>query len=241
MGLPTPYYDDGKGIVIYHGDCREILPYLPKVDACVTSPPYNLGGFHQTHGGNSVKWEYASCSDDMPENEYQESQRILMDLLFDAVDGPLFYSHKNRIVDGRMVSPIQWMQQTRWVIHQQVIVNKGSGANVDKRRFFPVHEIVLVCLKTSQDRLENDACLTDVWQVVQTNRKDIGHPATMPDSVASRCISATHAQTILDPFMGSGTTLRAAKDLGRKCIGIEIEEKYCEIAVRRLQQEVLAL
>lgn len=73
-----------------------------------------------------------------------------------------------------------------------------------------------------------------------TNHERIGHPTQKPLSVMSWCLSfAPDAQTILDPFMGSGTTLRAAKDLGRKCIGIEIEEKYCEIAVKRLRQEVL--
>ena len=63
----------------------------------------------------------------------------------------------------------------------------------------------------------------------------------MPLAVMKRIIAITDADTILDPFMGSGTTLRAAKDLGRKSIGIEVEEKYCEIAARRLRQEVLSL
>lgn len=68
------------------------------------------------------------------------------------------------------------------------------------------------------------------------------HPTQKSLDLFRWCIlRRLEAETILDPFMGSGTTLRAAKDLGRKCIGIEIEEKYCEIAVKRLAQGVLAL
>ena len=66
------------------------------------------------------------------------------------------------------------------------------------------------------------------------------HPGTKPLDLI-RLLAGLGGGTILDPFMGSGTTLRAAKDLGRKAIGIEIEERYCEIAVRRLQQAVLPL
>lgn len=74
-----------------------------------------------------------------------------------------------------------------------------------------------------------------------TNRERVGHPTQKPLKVMTWCINQTfpEAQTILDPFMGSGTTLRAAKDLGRKAIGIEIEKKYCDIAIERLRQEVL--
>ena len=79
--------------------------------------------------------------------------------------------------------------------------------------------------------------------VIRVNRemnRDIKHPAVFPLALPLTILPAFNG-TILDPFMGSGTTLRAAKDLRRKAIGIEMEEKYCEIAVKRLQQEVLAL
>ena len=67
------------------------------------------------------------------------------------------------------------------------------------------------------------------------------HPTEKPVDLLKKIISAVPGDRVLDPFMGSGTTLVAAKSLGRKAIGIEIEEKYCEIAVRRLAQEVLPL
>lgn len=68
----------------------------------------------------------------------------------------------------------------------------------------------------------------------------IGHPTPKPLRLMGELVRTMPLGVILDPFMGSGTTLRAAKDLGRKAIGIEIEERYCEIAAKRMQQEVLA-
>ena len=82
----------------------------------------------------------------------------------------------------------------------------------------------------------------NVIRVFDANRSDVGreHPTQKPIALMRWCLGFfPDATTILDPFMGSGTTLRAAKDLGRKAIGIEVEERYCEIAVKRLAQEVL--
>lgn len=74
-----------------------------------------------------------------------------------------------------------------------------------------------------------------------TNAERVGHPTQKPLRVMRWSLEGLPQGTILDPFMGSGTTLRAAKDLGRKAIGIEIEERYCEVAAKRLGQEVLAI
>jgi DNA modification methylase len=81
----------------------------------------------------------------------------------------------------------------------------------------------------------------DVGRVVVGGDVKPDHPSPKPYQAMRWLVSRLPGDTILDPFMGSGTTLRAAKDLGRKAIGIEIEERYCEIAAKRLQQSVLAL
>lgn len=86
---------------------------------------------------------------------------------------------------------------------------------------------------TNQDRNSRHI----IHSISATNAERLGHPTQKPLTVMRWCVSQFDGQTILDPFMGSGTTLRAAKDLGRKAIGIEIEEKYCHIAASRLSQE----
>jgi site-specific DNA-methyltransferase (adenine-specific) len=85
----------------------------------------------------------------------------------------------------------------------------------------------------------NEHCQAAVWVGPSEPRED--HPTAKPMWLMQRLILASSepGNTVLDPFMGSGTTLRAAKDLRRRAIGIEIEERYCEIAARRLEQEVL--
>lgn len=80
-----------------------------------------------------------------------------------------------------------------------------------------------------------------VHSIGATNAERLGHPTQKPLRVMAWCISQMPDGKIVDPFMGSGTTLRAAKDLGRRAIGIEIEERYCEIAAKRMEQEVLAI
>ena len=223
-----PYYQDSL-TTIYNADCMEVLPDISERVGCVlTSPPYNLGGFHNMHNGNNNQWNYRSYSDKMEERDYQGWQHDVCAYLADVCDGVMFYSHKNRIVDGEMISPLEWVRNTGWIIHQQVILSKNSGPNVDKRRFFPVHEVILVCFKDRKFKLNNSDCLTDVWYAKQTNRKDANHPAVMNFTAAMNCIKAAGSDVVLDPFAGSGTTGKAACGLGCKSILIEIDESNCE-------------
>ena len=203
MSLPTPYYDEG-GITIYHADCRDILPHLPKVDLVLTDPPYGLGS--KLEGGN---W----------------GQRVGLasawDVLFDDVD-LILKSGTNTIIWGGNYYQLPLTRCWLGWIKRDAVPTVAS----------------LELAWTSFDAPSKYIDCT----IAQTNPERNGHPTIKPYKVMQWCIrQANQEGTILDPFMGSGTTLVAAKDLGRRAIGIEIEEKYCEIAVRRLAQEVLPL
>lgn len=195
-----PYYEH-KGIVIYHGDCREVLPEL-EADAVVTDPPYGLK-FRETYWDAEIpKWL-----------ELARSMSPLV--IFTTAPTTLWdYPRPNWVLCWARPAA---MSRTSYGTfnHWTPVVVYGKGKwNPD---FKSIHAMV-----------------------VGNENAGLQHPSPKPEELMRWLIEGTEAQTILDPFMGSGTTLRAAKDLGRRAIGIEIEERYCEIAAKRLSQEVLS-
>lgn len=223
MSLPTPYYDDGNGIVIYLGDCREILPAIQRVDLILTDPPYglNIGGAG-TIGGAGVVQPKDYGKSDWDLEPMNSQQWMLMRAKCDQwiVWGGNHLCH----LIGPSAGVLAWDKKCQNGWDDTFSEMEFAWTNLLTRAKGFRH-LWAGALRAS----ERGANVRE-------------HPTQKPLALLQWCLGfAPDAQTILDPFMGSGTTLRAAKDLGRKCIGIEIEEKYCEIAAKRLAQEVLCL
>ena len=210
MTLPTPYYDHG-GITIYHGDCREILPHLPKVDLVLTDPPYGVG------------YDYGEASDDDPKHHWPW---MLDTLALMREVAPVVMTHRQEAV-WRLPKPDHLA-----IWHKTLAM--GYAIRGWLAHWEPVFVYGAAVARTDNG---NKAASFDVWSLPCVPNKH-GHPAEKPERLFRQLITVFLPETCCDPFMGSGTTLRAAKDLGRKAIGIEIEERYCEIAAKRLQQEV---
>ncbi len=250
-----PYYDDGT-CVIYHGDCRDVLPLIGGVACTVTSPPYNTlgarvpdkpsGGFgSQRLGGWVANLHQHGYADDMDETEYATWQReIALLIRYGSLPGAsFFYNHKLRSRDNRSIHPIEITSTfAGWTLRQELIWDRGCAVQFNARMFAPCDERIVWLVRGGEPHKWNQeyAVAKSVWRMNPSPGAD-GHPCDFPLELPTRCIGATtdHGDLVLDPFAGSGTTLRAAKDLGRKAIGIEIEERYCEIAAKRLAQEVL--
>lgn len=213
LTLPKPYYDE-DGITIYHGDCREILPLLPKVDLVLTDPPYGMS-FVSNH--RAIKHSAIANDDALP-----------VDMIWLAISKAeraayVFCRWDNLSQMPKPKSVLAWVKNN-W--------SMGDLAHEHGRQWE-------ACCFYPKDGHEFVKRIPDV--IIADRTGNTLHPTEKPQDLLDRLILANVCESILDPFMGSGTTLRAAKDLGRKCIGIEIEEKYCEIAVKRLGQGVLAL
>lgn len=209
----TPYYDDGQ-ITIFLGDCREILPTLGQVDLVLTDPPYGME-FRSNH--RITRHQPITGDDSLPVDTIQEAISKARRASY------VFCRWDNLGAMPKPKSVLVWVKNN-WSMGD---LQHEHGRQWEAICFYPGpdHEFI--------ERIP------DVIDFRRTGN-DL-HPTEKPVSLITRVLGANVGATILDPFMGSGTTLRAAKDLGRKAIGIEIEERYCEIAVKRLAQEVLPL
>lgn len=250
-----PYYDDGT-VTIYHGDCREVLPKLAgSIDIVVTSPPYNMG---LTPGGNGrglyphatqkahrfTTAGYDAHDDAMPWAEYCAWQRECLGMMFEAATAAVFYNHRPRVMHGRLTQPLdgEFGHEAHGVQLRQVIVwDRGTGIDVNLNHFCTRQEWVYLFARPTFRLVDRAASgMGDVWRLGMSHDPATGdHPAPFPVALPARCIAATGAKSVLDPFMGSGTTLRAAADAGVRAVGIDKSERYCEIAARRLDQGAL--
>jgi DNA modification methylase len=211
-----PYYNH-NGITIYHGDCLEIMPHLPKVDLVLTDPPYGVkrdkgfGGF----GGFGSPIARRKHNDDNWDTERPSKEYF--DLMIEISNIAIIFGG-NYFAD-------MLPQGKHWIVW-------------DKKNTMPTFgDCELIWTNIMRNSVKK---ITYEWNGLIGKEKFRSHPTQKPLGLLKLIIEVypKNSETVLDPFMGSGTTLRAAKDLNRKAIGIEIEEKYCEIAAKRLSQEV---
>ena len=221
--MPEPYYQDSL-CTIYHGDCREILPHI-SADVLVTDPPYGVDLGDQAdkrRDRNLAKKGYESYRDTESNFDLLVPFAVSKSLWVTGGRGLVFMAGSRiaRLPEGDCVGG--------------VYLPSGHGRNR-----WGFQNLSLCVLYGSAPDLNKGAKPT-VLRSTESAEKN-GHPCPKPIGWLKWAVSLSsrNGETILDPFMGSGTTLVAAKDLGRKAIGIEIEEKYCEIAARRLAQETL--
>jgi DNA modification methylase len=213
-----PYYDDG-GVTIYHGDCKEILPTLGRVDLLMTDPPYGIGAArnqraNKKHGAAAVaSRDYgASDWDDAPPPRWLIEQSIEM-ARYAVVWGG------NHL--GLPASPC-------WLVWDKDNGNNGyadcelAWTNLPQA----VRRIKWRWAGMLQERMGKD-------------KEERVHPTQKPVALMTFCLNYAKAEpnwAVLDPFMGSGTTLVACRKAGIKSVGIDAEEKYCEIAAQRVAQ-----
>lgn len=211
-----PYYEDAKsGITIYHGDCREVLPTLEPVDLVLADPPYG------------VDLEYASYRD-----SFSEWEKLMCWLIPAA----------SKLCSGSILISTSKMEGEQFLYRYatplwRICWFKGA-ANTRSPIGFKDWETVFVYGKAPGKQM-HDHFYASAGHNHVGFRQD--HPCPKPIGWANWLCNkfSEEGQVLVDPFMGTGTTLRAAKDLGRKAIGIEVHEPYCEIAARRLEQGIL--
>lgn len=237
-----PYYERA-GVTIYHGDCLEVLPTLGSVEHVITDPPYS----EHMHAKQWISKALTAGGDKRTATAHAE-------LGFDALtaevrNGLLFWAKANvarwTLAFSDLEAIAAW--QVDAIATGLDYVRTCVWDKVDSAPQFtgdrPANSAeAIICLHASGKKRWNGGGRRNVFRhAVNAERGAKPHPSTKPLPLMRELVSlfTDAGETIVDPFMGSGTTLRAAKDLGRQVIGIERTERWCEVAAKRLSQDVL--
>lgn len=234
--LPKPYYTR-KGIVLFHGNCLELLPLFPQgyFQMLFTDPPYGvnyIGGHHQTPDQRQFGKVVMKERDRIIGDDSTELYSKFLPLILGIVDGPCYLwfagAVARRVFDA--------VDDNGFVIGNMLIWNKNAIAGAINSCYIPKHELCLY-FRTPKSTFRwcgpTNECT--VWDVKKESVNDL-HPTQKPVYLAYRAIKNHDVKTILDPFAGSGSTGVAALRLGKQCVMIEIDEKYCKVIADRLDR-----
>jgi site-specific DNA-methyltransferase (adenine-specific) len=222
--MSAPYYQD-EWVTLYHGDCREITDWLG-ADVLVTDPPY---GYNATldygRGGKygHSAWCTRKTTSGLIAGDDDLSTRDVVIEMWGDRPALVFGNWKTPPIAGT---------------HMVLIWDKGLAAGMGDLSvpWKPNHESVFVAGRGFIGSRDS-AILTG--NVVTWASKGRVHPNMKPTGLMAKLLDKCPPGTIADPFVGSGSTLVAAKTAGRRSIGVEIEERYCEVTAKRLSQDVL--
>lgn len=233
-----PYYDDGQ-VTLYHGDALEVLPQLPRGCAhlIVTDPPY---GIRYQSGHRIVRPDFDAIAGDEDTDVAIEGLRLALNCLPPKGHRHVYAFGRYDLSSLPLSAPVELIwDKTSW-----------SGGNL-ALPWGKAHEYIQFAVHRGGafDQKRNAGALAarmrrgSILRYPRIDGNVLRHPTEKPVDLLRELIESSSriGETVLDPFAGVGSTLVAARLEGRRAIGIEIEEKYCEVAVQRLQQVVLPL
>lgn len=221
-----PYYQD-SACTIYHGDSQVVLKFVEHVHLLLTDPPYGVDGQQNSKSNPMAPRKNAYAT-------FEDSVEYVANTVAPIIRMALFKCDRGIITPGNRCLTFYPPPDSFGCFWQPASVGLQAWGRADSQPIFYYGKF-----PHDSHNIPSQKCSHQLTESPERN----GHPCPKPIDAWRKLIlcGSLPGETIFDPFMGSGTTLRAAKDLGRKAVGIEICEEYCEIAANRLSQEVLAL
>lgn len=218
------YYED-ESVKIYHGNCFDVMPELNGFNAVITDPPYMFGAASVSGTANS---KVSRFTDILNQSYfYREIIEVSKKCLVNDSAIWMFINWRSIPVIMKAVSDFGANIESLLVWDKEWI---GPGGSVGLR---PSYEMAAL-IPFGNFAIPNRG-LPDIWRCKWSSTKPNGHPSEKPEDLLAKMVYETPG-IILDPFLGSGTTLAAAKRIQRKAVGIEVDERYCEMAANRCRQ-----